>query len=141
MGHDISSFDKKTIKEISYLRFSASSFVGQYLFYESLNAQSFNGGCSGTGEEKEYTVEEIKTAKAKLNYILGEDNICDEISAYSLDEKHDFFKVVMGSLGINSDENLGEKNKEEIELYGKEINEFFDKIIESGETTVMIIFG
>ena len=70
MGHDISSFDKKTIKEISYLRFSASSFVGQYLFYESLNAQSFNGGCSGTGEEKEYTVEEIKTAKANHDKVI-----------------------------------------------------------------------
>lgn len=141
MGHDISSFNKKTIKEISYLRFSASSVVGQYLFYESLNAQCFNGGCSGTGEEKEYTVEEIKTAKAKLNYILGEDNICDEINAYSLDEKHDFFKLVMGSLGVDSDKEFGEKSKEEVELYGKEINEFFDKIIESGETSVKIIFG
>jgi hypothetical protein len=141
MGHDISSFNKKTVKEISYLRFSASSVVGQYLFYESLNAQCFNGGCSGNGEEKEYTVDEIKTAKAKLNYILGEDTICDEIGAYSLDERHDFFKSVMGGLGVNSDEAFSEKNKEEVEFYGKEINEFFDKIIESGETTVMIIFG
>ena len=155
MGHDISAYKIKVNvgeavvkadmdKEVAYLRFAAWNTVGQYLFYESLDAQHFNSGCSGDGSEEMYTVEQIKTAKEKLKYISSDDSIKGDVKNYSLEDKHNFFKGLMKMFGGNPAEMMSKENedriKSEVKSELERINEFYDKIIDCGEEEVCISF-
>lgn len=156
MGHDISSyrvkvnidFDKELHEgngleqgdEVSYLRFSAGNIVGQFLFYESLGAQGFNNGCSGNGDDEIFTLEQIKIAKAKLNYIATDDSISGQINNYSNEDKHRQFKALVSMFGGNPDDALLKENEERIKHEVEKINEFYDKILASGEEQIIIGF-
>jgi hypothetical protein len=150
MGHDISAFKIESKnddnigfregEEISYACFSAGNIVGQYLFYESLNAQKFNAGCSGGGGRDVYTIDQIKTAKSKLNYISSDDNVSAEIKRYSFDEKHNIFKNLIDRLNGNPESALLKGDAERIKHEIKKINQFYDNILNSGEETIMIGF-
>jgi hypothetical protein len=158
MGHDISSYRFKInedfdpelhegdgvelTNEISYLRFAAWNQVGQFLFYNSLNANEFNMGCSGSGNYKIFTIEEIKAAKAKLKYIAtGEEELSAQLAAYSLDERHSFFEMVVKSFGGSVGDKLSELNQREVNEEVEKINEFYNKIIAKKYKKIAIFFG
>lgn len=63
MGHDISGYKKG--EEIAYLRRSAFNDLNGTI-YNALNCNNFNNGCSGNGEESEFTKEQLLTG---LNYL------------------------------------------------------------------------
>jgi hypothetical protein len=149
MGHDISACRIKAnlqkgieieSTEIAYLRFGAWNTVGQYLFYESLDAQQFNGGCSGNGEEEIYIIEQIKIAKEKLKYIYTEDDLNNQVTNYSNEEKHNMFKGLISMFGGNPDEMLSGENKEMLKYAIEDINKFYDNILNCGETEIVICF-
>jgi len=146
MGHDISAFkvklpDSSTEREeVAYIRFAMWNTVGIYLFYESLEAQKYNAGCSGSGESETYTLEQIKAAKAKLNYIVGDDDIIDQIENYSNSKESNPFKEMLTNLFGNSPSLTREEMQERFSRMTDEINEFFDKIIATEEEVVVIDF-
>ena len=142
MGHYISVFTKENnIDEVTCLVIAASNFIAQYLFYESMNAQEYNGGCSGNGEEKVFAKKEIEIAKAKLKYISTDDNIKYDIQRYSNDEKHDYFKDCIEKLSGNPSEVLTEVLSGEIDFEVERINGFFDQILQNKDEEVILWFG
>lgn len=71
MGHDITARGKKTNKEV-YLRMTMREGTLISHFYNALDAEYYNCGVSGSGEEKEYTEEEMKKARDKYLYYKEE---------------------------------------------------------------------
>jgi len=146
MGHDISAFkvklpDSSTEREeVAYIRFAMWNTVGQYLFYESLNAQKFNNGVSGSFDSETYSLEEIKKAKEKLNYIVGDSDIIEQILNYSAEEDKSEFKEILKQTLSNLPHLDEEQIKERFECTVREINEFYNFIISSKEEVVEISF-
>ena len=78
MGHDISAYKKGTANdenanEIAYLRIGAWNRHKANLFYAALNAEKCDGGVSGTGESRDYNLNEIGIAAKKAKYLSGEE--------------------------------------------------------------------
>jgi len=142
MGHNISAFkNKKQGNEVAYIRFAAWNITGQFLFYESLNANEQNGGCSGNGGIIEYTVEQIKIAKSKLKYICGEDDICHQINRYSISEKHEMFKDFVKKFSGKSNNILEKESEATVEREAKIISQFFDEILSCNTKKIFISFS
>jgi hypothetical protein len=143
MGHDISGFIKgQTGKEISYLRIGAFNTNKSFFFYDAIQSQECNGGVSGNGKEKTFTNEELKTAKRRLKYMLGESkdeiqNLVTETTPENLENIKDtlesFLGVDMGSIAPKICE-------EEKNIIGEDINCFLDKLIETNQD-IEIYFG
>jgi len=162
MGHDISArrfkvrlpFEEKSHdddvirlsngvevgEEVAYVRFSAGNVVGQFLFYESLDAQKFNSGCSGDGGDEVFSTEQINLAKEKLNYLGSDEGISSQIGSYSQDEKHNMFKNLISMLGGTPSEIFSKENKEAIKCELEKINGFYDAILNCGDTEIYIGF-
>jgi hypothetical protein len=89
MGHDIYGYRTKTDLDasedgensddhhIAYLRRGAFNPLKTEI-YKALNCLEFNGGCSGNGDHKEFTKEQLLAA---LDY-LGYDECLDTKDAY-----------------------------------------------------------
>lgn len=143
MGHDISGFIKgQTGKEIAYLRIGAFNTNKSFFFYDAIQSQECNGGVSGTGVEKYFTNEELKIAKQRLNYMLGEnkeevENLVLENTNESVDKMKNLFEQ---TLGIDMGSIAPQLSEEETVIIGESINEFLDKLIATGGE-VEIYFG
>ena len=143
MGHDISGFIKgQTGKEIAYLRIGAFNTNKSFFFYDAIQSQECNGGVSGTGVEKSFTNEELKIAKQRLNYMLGEnkeevENLVLENTNESVDKMKNLFEQ---TLGIDMGSIAPQLSEEETVIIGESINEFLDKLIATGGE-VEIYFG
>lgn len=77
MGHDITAYIKTKRKDnkndVAYFRISAFDTLRRKLFYGTLNnAETANGGVSGTGITINYTRKEIETAKEACKYFLDD---------------------------------------------------------------------
>ena len=59
MGHDITATQND--EQVAYLRRSMSSCAVHHL-YQVLDSLEYNGGCSGTGEAREFNLTEIQSA-------------------------------------------------------------------------------
>ena len=68
MGHDISGYlraDSEHNNEIAYLRRGAFNPLNGTI-YEALQCQEQNCGCSGCGDEREFTQEQLTAALARV---------------------------------------------------------------------------
>ena len=143
MGHDISGFIKgQTGREIAYLRIGAFNTNKSFFFYDAIQSQECNAGVSGTGVEKLFTNEELKLAKERLKYMLGENE--NEIKALVTESTSEnvvkMKKTLEDLLGVDMGSIAPEISEEERVMIGKEINEFLDTLIEKGQD-IEIYFG
>lgn len=68
MGHDISGYKKSDInhsEEIAYLRRGAFNQQARVI-YKALGAEECDCGCSGCGDEKTFTNEQLKAALRQI---------------------------------------------------------------------------
>jgi hypothetical protein len=68
MGHDISGYKKADTnhsEKIAYLRRGAGNPLARVI-YKALGAKECDCGCSGCGDEKTYTTEQLKAALSRL---------------------------------------------------------------------------
>jgi len=143
MGHDISGFIKEqTGREIAYLRIGAFNTNKSFFFYDAIQSQECNGGVSGMGVEKTFTNEELKIAKQRLNYMLGEskeevENLVLENANESVDKMKNLLEQ---ALGVDMGSVAPQLSEQERIMIGESINEFLDKLIETGED-IEIYFG
>jgi hypothetical protein len=71
MGHDIFAVDIKKDEAIVSFRRSAFDAYNRVL-YVALEADEYYGGCSGTGDGREFTRMELVRAKEQLPYIVAD---------------------------------------------------------------------
>lgn len=143
MGHDISGFIKgQTGKEVAYLRIGAFNTNKSFFFYDAIQSQECNGGVSGLGVEKTFTNEELKIAKQRLKYMLGESQ--EEVESLVLENTNDSVVEMKNlfeqTLGVDMGSIATEISEDEKVMIGDSINEFLDKLIET-EGDVEIYFG
>jgi hypothetical protein len=143
MGHDISGFIKgQTGREIAYLRIGAFNTNKSFFFYDAIQSQECNGGVSGLGVEKTFTNEELKIAKQRLKYMLGESQ--EEVENLVLENTNDSVgemkTLLEQTLGVDMGSVATEISEDEKVMIGESINEFLDKLIETGGD-VEIYFG
>lgn len=143
MGHDISGFIKgQTGREIAYLRIGAFNTNKSFFFYDAIQSQECNGGVSGIGIEKEFTNEELKLAKQRLKYMLGESQ--EEVENLVLENTKDSVgemkNILEQTLGVDMGSVAPQLSEEEKVMIGDSINNFLDKLIETGGD-VEIYFG
>jgi hypothetical protein len=138
MGHDISAYKKGDNKEIAYLRIGASNRTKANIFYASLDAQKYDGGVSGTANEIDFNLNNIKLAKSKLGYLKKEDpsyyknREADKGSADMLAMVSEMLTGGAADLGIEQ----GDPDRYEIE----DIEKFYDDIIATGVNEIIISF-
>lgn len=136
MGHDISGFIKgKPSEEIAYLRIGAFNTNKSFFFYDAIQSQKCNGGVSGNGKEKIFTNEELKIAKKRLNYMLGESeqeiqNLVTESTSENVEEMKE---TLENFLGVDIGSVAPQISEEEKEMIGESINKFLDALIETGQ--------
>jgi hypothetical protein len=143
MGHDISGFIKgQTGREIAYIRIGAFNTNKSFFFYDAIQSQECNGGVSGIGVEKTFTNEELKLAKRRLKYMLGESE--GEIQALVTESTSETVGEMKKTLENFLDVDLGSVApqicEEERVMIGEAINNFLDKLIETGQD-IEIYFG
>ncbi len=143
MGHDISGFIKgQTSKEISYLKIGGFNTNKSFFFYDAIQSQDCNGGIYGTGLVKTFTNEELKLSKRRLKYMLGENE--DEIQKLVYESTSEIVpkisKTIEEFFGIDMDSIAPQICEEERVMIGESINNFLDKLIETGGD-VEIYFG
>jgi len=136
MSHVFTILEKKSQKKLSEISFGAFSTISHKLVYESLDANKFNNGVSGSNEDKNYSLVQLKTARNKLKYLAGEpiENLNDK--------EHDFIRQKT----INAVENMfktkieNNVSDESIDFAVKCIDEFLYKAIETGFENFIIRF-
>lgn len=143
MGHDISGFIKgQTDIEISYIRIGAFNTNKSFFFYDAIQSQECNGGVSGIGVVKTFTNEELKLAKRRLKYMMGESK--DEIQALVTESTGESVgemkKTLENLLGVDMGLVAPEISQKERVMIGESINKFFDTLIETGQD-IEIYFG
>jgi esterase/lipase len=142
MGHDIIAKVKGDKKDVSYIRIGAFNANKSFFLYDSLDSQEMNGGVSGIRDTKNFSIEEIKLAKAKFNYMIGEDsdeveNLITENTKESVSEMKD---VLESLFGIEIPTNIKSISQKEKDMISEDINGFFDDIIKK-DKEVEIYFG
>lgn len=143
MGHDISGFIKgQTGREISYIRIGTYNTNKLFFFYDAIQSQECNGGISGNGTEKTFNNEELKIAKRRLKYMLGEneDDIQTLVSESTPEQVGEMKETIESLFGIEVDSIAPKISEEEKVMIGESINNFLDKLIETGGD-VEIYFG
>ena len=137
MGHDITAIRKSSIEkdsdenELSYIRIGACNRHKAYMLYEALNAHNCNGGVSGTGEEMEFTPDELKIALAKFKYMLGEprDQIIAEMeSSEGAKAADEFLGALMEALTGRAPEKSESDDEEDIKYNNEDILRFLTEI-------------
>lgn len=134
MGHDITGRIKGEFEEVAYLRIGAFNSNKAFFFYDAIQSNECNGGVSGNGNNKTFTNEELKKAKGRLNYMLGESKDDIEIVAAETFDKirpvkeliEEAFKIDMG----NEPPELSDVEKKYIK---ESIEDFLDKLIDTGK--------
>ena len=72
MGHDIFGFKtKRSRTQVAYLRRSAWNSLGRKI-YEALEAEKFDGGCSGIGDKETFTKAQLLEA---LDYLRDDEDL------------------------------------------------------------------
>lgn len=139
MGYDIIGYKKiknKEDKEIAYSSIAAWDRYRANILFCSLNAEKYDGGCSGKGVEKEYTRKEIEVAYEKFKYLLKE-----EANTFKNSEADkEMYNTVTGLFERmpNFVKDVNEKDRREgIE----EIHNFFNDILKAKIKKVTIFFG
>jgi len=143
MGHDISGFIKgKTGKEIAYLRIGAFNTNKSFFFYDAIQSQECNGGVSGVGVEKTFTNEELKIAKQRLKYMLGENK--EEIENMVVENTNDSVanmkNLLEQTIGVDVGSVAPPLSEQERIMIEDSINLFLDKLIETN-ADIEIYFG
>jgi len=143
MGHDISGFIKgQTGKEIAYLRIGAFNTNKSFFFYDAIQSQECNGGVSGVGVEKTFTNEELKIAKQRLKYMLGENK--EEIENMVVENTNDSVanmkNLLEQTIGVDVGSVAPPLSEQERIMIEDSINLFLDKLIETN-ADIEIYFG
>jgi esterase/lipase len=142
MGHDITATIKGKKKEASYIRIGAFNSNKSFFLYDALESKEMNGGVSGIGDTKNFSIEEIKLAKAKFNYMIGEDNdeVENLITENTKDSVSEMKNVLESLFGVEIPTNIKSISQEEKDMISEDINRFFDDIIKT-DKEVEIYFG
>lgn len=143
VGHDISGFIKgQTGRKIAYLAIGAFNTNKSFFFYDAIQSQECNGGVSGLGVVKTFTNEELKIAKQRLKYMLGESQ--EEVENLVLENTKDSVgelkNLLEKTIGVDIGSIATKISEDEKVMIGNSINEFLDKLIETGGD-VEIYFG
>ena len=85
MGHDISGFNKAG-EEIAYARFSMGNYNADIL-YSLLDADQYNGGVSGIGDNAAFSIQQIEKALDAYNQLFGNSDSPSESNNLPWDQK------------------------------------------------------
>lgn len=130
MSHGITLISKETEEEISYLSIEAFDTVKCSLLYSSLDSEDYNKGVSGSGESKEFSREELKTAVAKLGYLA------DEPSSSLQDGKTEIRNSFLGIFG----QDMSDVNQEKVVICVEQIALFINKALDTDGNNFIIDF-
>ena len=132
MGHLIEAFGS-TCKAISRIEIGAFNTLTANLFYESLDAQKYNNGVSGSGDSAMYQRAQIEKAKEKLKYLEGEPK--DSLLNDGNNEVRGKFLELFGLSceSVTKEENIKDSSVE--------IKSFFTSILTIKEDEFKIEFG
>ncbi|MFK9095341.1 hypothetical protein [Bacillus salipaludis] len=85
MGHDISGFNKAG-EEIAYARFSMGNY-NVHILYSLLDAEQYNGGVSGIGDDSTFSKQQIEKALDAYNQFFGNSDTPSDSDNLSWDQK------------------------------------------------------
>lgn len=143
MGHDISGFVKgQTGREVAYLRIGAFNTNKSFFFYDAIQSQECDGGVSGNGSEKQFTNEELKLAKQRLKYMLGEsqEEVRNLVMLNTKDSVDEMKNILEQKFGFDIELVAPKLSEKEKVMIADDINNFLDKLIKTGGD-VEIYFG
>lgn len=157
MGHDISGYkilvageEATQPVEVAYIRFGAFNKYS-YLIYEALDVMELNGGVSGVGDERQFTREQLETAKSKLNYMTGEDGLAKDAEAVHDDRAKPMLNILLTALtagGVEDGTKISveapkEDSEDIIKSEANRVIEFIDEILKNttADDVVTIYFG
>lgn len=133
MSHSITATGKNK-NVIAELEMSAFNDEKIQLFYDSLDAQEFNNSVSGNGDSKIFTLDQIINAKLKFDYVKDEPI---KLRNKDLERRSRFLGSACRLVGANEPEyTISTLEEDDV----KEIEDFYNSIIKSGEQKIEIDF-
>lgn len=126
---------------IAEMRFTASDRTIAAYVYKCLDAEEFDGGISGFGESKKYSLEDIEIARKALEYF--KDEPFEEVRNKEKDELEellvkDILSQLFGPVEVVKTDN--HRNEEESRRFAVEyVAQFLDEILKKAQSQQEII--